>query len=221
MYKFMNLHKLDKQGNDGGDGGGGNNGEQAPNTPSNNEKPSERNYTDADLKAILSLMKGNQENQPPKDDYSSHENQRKEQQQKDNEMKSLTKAIKFNQDAANVITSNKSLFQSNTIALLDKEHDSEIERAEYVQKFAARDFFTNSDNLIHLKESDREEIKRNLLDAHNDIKMKGSRAWSLVEDALHIMNLKKDDQRMKNFGGGDNEQSEALKAFDERIYAKN
>lgn len=226
----MNLHKLNQQGNDGGNGDGGNaDNQQQQNNNQNqdnqqnqgNQQNSGRNLSDADLQALAALMKGDSGNKNNGSDYSDHENQRKQQQQKDDEMKNLTKAIKFNQDAANVITENKSLFQSNTIALLDKKYDSEQERAEQVQKFSARDFFTNEANLTHLKESDRDEIKRTLLDSHNDISMTGARAWSLVEDALHIMKLKNDNDRMKNFGGGNTEQSEALKAFDERIYAKN
>lgn len=159
-------------------------------------------------------------------DFSKRDAEEKAKLEKAEAQKKYDAAYSFVKDSKDIIEKNKELFKPSTLELYNKDLGSVEERANKLQLFAARDFFSDEKNLNQLIPADIDLVKRDLLDEHGQVKMSGQKAWHFVEYALHIIEKDNAKDNLKKFiggGGGNGEQSaqtEVLSRFIDRVSPK-
>jgi hypothetical protein len=158
---------------------------------------------------------------PPKPNaYDEHVNSQQEKKNQKEQQKAIEGAIKFNSEFTNTLSKYGKSFPEHTINLLSKTYDSETDKAEEIQKFAAKDFFLKAGNIELLPAAQQLEVKARLIAEHSDINMKGAEAWQMVETALHVLNQQQDKAKINGLYGESSEVPENIKAFTDRIYPK-
>lgn len=208
---------------------GGSNAAPAPTpTPSPTPAPATppaatHNFTPEQIAAAVALLGSGQQppaTPPASDAYQDHVNSNKSKQDEKAQRQEIERAIKFNSEFSNTLSKYGKSFPEHTINLLSKNYESETEKADEIQKFAAKDFFLKQGNIDLLPQAQQLEVKARLIAEHSDITMKGAEAWQMVETALHVLNQKQDRDKLNGLYGEQTEVPASIKAFADRIYPK-
>lgn len=210
------------EGGEGGAAGGGQSGGGAGGEGGQQQTTTTGGGIDYDkLAAAIAKANGQQQQTKPKDDYQEHLNSEKQKEEQKANQAKIEGAVKFNSSFADVLTKNKGMFPERTANLLTRQFESETDKADTLQKFAARDFFSMKGNLELLSPAERLQVEQKLTNEHGDISMTSGEAWQMVERALYISEMKQDaDKRNNAYGKNEKEMPENIQKFHERIYPK-
>lgn len=160
--------------------------------------------------------------QPKPSEYQSHLKNDEAEQDKKAQIKKTESAVKFNATFADKLAKNAKLFPERTKSLISGSYETETEKADKIQKFAARDFFSKPENMELLSPSQRLIVEQKLTGEHSDISLSGEEAWSLVENALYMHETKIDHLKQRGMYG-EVQQGEAppnIKAYHDKMYSK-
>lgn len=159
--------------------------------------------------------------------FKVHDNALKQQQEEKETEAEYSKAYAFLHESKSTIEKHKDLFQAHTLDIFTKDlgaGNSLKDKAEKIKLVASRDFFLNPANLEHLRASDAEIVKSDLLDEHGHVKIKGDKAWDYVENALHIKALKENENQFNRLAGNsknkEDAQTEVLGAWLSKVSPK-
>lgn len=220
--QFLRFGGYQEQAQDGDQPTGGSGGAEPTPTPTPPPAPT-HNFTPEQIAAAVALLGNGQQppaTPPASDPYQDHVNSQQQKKEAKAQQQSIESAIKFNSEFTATLSKYGKSFPEHTINLLSKTYDSETEKADEIQKFAAKDFFLKAGNIELLPAAQQLEVKARLIAEHSDINMKGAEAWQMVETALHVLNQQQDRDKLNGLYGESSEVPANIKAFADRIYPK-
>lgn len=230
--KFMNMNKwLYSNPQDKADdlpGGGG--GDNTP--PMNDSTPSKDDAPGIDYDKLAQAMLKAQGNQPPKKDdedtrssFQKQKDSEKEDRKKDEDVNVIREQVRFDQEFDRVIDDNKRLFNDlNTSRVREDAKAEELDGADlvnFLQANAAQAFFSSKDNLALLNDSDQRYVESSVLGKRERV-VEGSKAWSILQSAMHIAKRLKHTNHTRGAGKDGNGQSTTpkLDSFIEKAKAR-
>lgn len=172
--------------------------------------------------AMVKAQQSQQQQQGKEFSYEDHVKGDTDKAKAEQQQAQIESAVKFNSSFVDVLAKNAAMFPERTKKLMAQDFKNEVEKAEAIKKYAAKDFFSDEKNMALLSEANQVLVKAKLTAEHQEIAMTGAEAWGLVENALHIAAVKEDARKQSGMYQSGNEQDppENVKKFLERAYNK-